>query len=82
MNDIALHWIKNEDGYWIVDKAERPSRLTEEELAEYKQSELDFIADWDNTLLNKLIAEIKNAKKIKDSCRPENLEYEEDWDIT
>lgn len=66
MTDIALHWIKDKDNYWIVDKAERPSRLTEEELAEYKQSELDFIADWDNTLLNKLIAESKNAKKIKD----------------
>lgn len=67
MSDIALHWIKNKDGYWIVDKANRPSSLTEEELAEYKQSELDFKADLDNTLLNQLIADYHNVKKIKAS---------------
>ena len=60
--EVLCHWTKNSEGYWYVDKANYPSKLSSGEMLEYTESEKAFREDWDKKLLDRLIAKERKSK--------------------
>lgn len=60
--EVLCHWTKNAEGYWYVDKADYPSKLSSGEMLEYTESEKAFREDWDKKLLERLIAKERKSK--------------------
>lgn len=58
---VLCHWTRNGEGYWYVDKANYPSKLSSAEMMEYTESERAFKEDWDKKLLERLVAKEHQA---------------------